>query len=104
VTSSKARRRPGSSPEAVFSRRTPPVASARLIAVTADGHVRYSKVGLGLPSSVGEVSITAGRPNGHRMAMPVTSRAVLPSCPDKIETSETERALLLPGGFTKSWW
>jgi hypothetical protein len=60
----------------------------------ADGHVRYNKVGFGMPPSVGEVSITAGRPNGQRAAIPVTSRAVLPSCPDTIARSEAETAAL----------
>jgi hypothetical protein len=49
------------------------------MAVVADGQVRYSRVGFGIPPSMGEVSITAGRPNGQRTAIPVTSRAVLSS-------------------------
>ncbi len=71
------------------------------MAVVADGHVRYSKVGFGMPPRVGEVSITAGRPNGQRTAIPVTSRAVLPSCPDTVTRSEAETVLLPAGELTK---
>ena len=74
------------------------------MAVTADGQVRYSKVGFGMPWSLGEVSITAGRPKGQHTAMPVTSRAVLLSCPDTMTRSEAARASLLAGALTRWSW